>query len=196
MIKTKKLLKDRNFHKKTKKIKKNLKGGTPRIKDLTKGLENQENAKFLKKQKYNSISVRVKFIISNMIPYNEDLDRSGLLSEFSPSSYNLTYKTGDVFSVKLYGDLFFIYDETTTYDIFNFLLLRYTGFTTRIKRNNAIIHINNIEYYLFINRVINGLLGEGFIVREQPSEIFLNSDTGLQEVRKEIYFSQQTSTTA
>lgn len=91
-------------------------------------MENHKNAKYLKKQKYNSISVRVKFIIDSMIPYNEELDRNKLLSEFSPNTYKLTYKTGDVFSVNLYGDLFFIYYETNTYDIFNFLLLRYTGF--------------------------------------------------------------------
>ena len=187
-IKTKKLLK-KKYNRRTKKV-----GGAQamKLKDLTLGIQLGQQAKQLRKQKYNSISVKIKFIITSMIPYDEKLNERSLLSHFSPSSYSLKYKSGAVFSVKLYGDMSFIYDETETYDVFNFLLIRYIGFNNvNVKRNNVIIRINNIKYFSFISRFINSLLCEGFIVKENPSELLEDPETGIIAVRKEIYFGKK-----
>ena len=127
-----------------------------------------------------------------MIPYDEKLDERALLSRFSPSSYSLKYKTGGVFSVQLYGDMSFIYDETETYDVFNFLLIRYIGFNNKnVKRNNVIIKINNIKYFSFISRFVNALLCENFIVKENPAELLEDPKTGVIAVRKELYFGKK-----
>lgn len=185
MIKTKKKLK-------YKIRKKSIKGGStqeyqPTVQNLTRGIEHGRNAKFLRKARVNTISVKIKFIITDMIPYGKKLNKNSLYSSFSPDSYSLTYvETGEEFKLKLYGDLNFVYDETTTYDVFNFLLFRYLGFeSSYIKRNNVILEVNNIKYYAVLSRIINALLCEDLIVREQEAQI-LSDGT----VRKEIYFSQ------
>ena len=110
MIKTKKKLK-------YKIRKKSIKGGStqeyqPTVQNLTRGIEHGRNAKFLRKARVNTVSVKIKFIITDMIPYGKKLNKNSLYSSFSPDSYSLTYvDTGEEFKLKLYGDLNFIYDD-------------------------------------------------------------------------------------